>query len=111
MALSDEIADDFLDFEGEPVPVTVEQIRPTGTVEATVRNATNGPLSRQQLAAMGGGLVGKLRNWSLNAVDVGSAGIEVGDKLRPASGDVWKVVQSELKTLGTRWACVCQNQE
>ncbi len=111
MSLSTDIANDYLIFDGQTTDVTLHQVRSDGQFTATVSNATESPLTRRQVASMQGGLTGKERNWSLNTTQVGSRGVEVGDKIVTADDDWWNVVQASLATLETRWSCICQLQE
>ncbi len=104
-----DIAADALAFDGG-ASVTLNQKR-AGTVTAvTVRNATSGPLSSGQREALGAvGVVGTERQWSLNAADVGPAGVQPGDAIDDGASR-WTVLSADLATLGTRWRCVTRRQ-
>jgi hypothetical protein len=108
MQPSDLLADPLL-FDGGQ-PVTLLQKR-AGTVSAVVvRNAISGPLSTRQLSAPGSlGLVGTERNWSLNAADVGPAGVRTGDCLDDGACR-WTIVAVSLASFGSRWRCVARLQ-
>ena len=104
-----DIATDSLAFDGG-WPVTLNQKR-AGTVNlVSVRNATNGPLTNRQIQALGDlGLTGTERNWSLDAADVGPAGVQPGDVIDDGA-NLWSVVSADLATLGNRWRCVSRKQ-
>jgi len=107
--LSSDISADSLAFDSGG-SVTLLQKR-SGTVNTvTVRNATNGPLVNRQIEALGGvGLVGTERNWSLNAADVGAAGVQPGDIIDDGTTR-WSVLSAGQATLGNRWRCVARAQ-
>lgn len=111
MTLAADIANDYLIFDGNTSDITLHQIRPDGRYTVSVSNVVDSPLTRRQMAAMQGGLTGKERHFSLNASQVGSQGVEVGDKIEVSSGNVWIVIQSGLATLDSRWTCICHQQE
>ena len=108
--LTSDLAPDPLLFDGGQT-VTLLQKR-AGTVNTvTVQNATFGPLSTRQVAALGAlGLVGTERQWSLNAVDVGPAGVQPGDSLDDGVNR-WTILTVSLATLGSRWRCVARMQQ
>ncbi len=106
---STDIAADALAFDGG-ISVTLNQKRAGTVTPVTVRNATSGPLTSRQLEALGSvGVVGSERQWSLNAADVGSAGVQPGDAIDDGTSR-WTVLTAELATLGTRWRCVTRRQ-
>ncbi len=92
--------------------VTVTQKRGSTTTTATVHNATNAPLSRRQLMALGGiALGGNEKSWSLNATEVGTPGIAIGDTITDSSGSIWNILSVEFLTLGTRWKAVARRRQ
>lgn len=96
------IAADYTIFDfGETV--SLRQIRPEGVTTVSVSNAINGPLTRSQ--ASGGILAieGDDRSWSLNATQIGSAGVRVDDTFTDASGNRWRVVSCDLRSGDSRW--------
>ena len=106
---STDIAADSLIFDGG-ISVTLNQKRAGTVTPLAVRNATSGPLTSRQLEALGGvGVVGAGRQWSLNAADVGSAGVQPGDSIADGTSR-WTVLSAELATLGTRWSCITRKQ-
>lgn len=107
--LSSDIATDSLAFDGG-LTVTLNQKR-GGTVTAvTVRVATAGPLNREQRLALGSvGIAGGERYWSMNAADVGNAGVQPGDVIDDGTNR-WTVVAASLATLNTRWRCATRQQ-
>src|SRR6478752_1707197 len=94
-----EITPDSLTFDGG-LPVTLNQKR-SGTVNLiSIRNATNGPLTNRQVQALGSvNLTGTERNWSLDAADVGPAGVQPGDVIDDGTSR-WTVATADLATLG-----------
>jgi hypothetical protein len=109
MTFSTDIAADSLVFDGGN-SVTLLQKR-AGTVNpVAVRNATSGPLTNRQLDSPGApGLIGSERNWSLNAADVGPAGVQPGDVIDDGASR-WTVLAADQATLGNRWRCVTRLQ-
>jgi hypothetical protein len=106
---STDIAPDALAFDGG-ASVTLIQKRAGTVTPVTVRSATSGPLTSRQREALGAvGVAGTERQWSLNAADVGSAGVQPGDAIDDGTSR-WTVVSAELATLGTRWRCVTRKQ-
>ena len=107
--LQTDISADSLAFDGG-LAVTLNQKR-AGTVNpVSVRNATSGPLTNRQIQALGGlSLAGAERNWSLDAADVGQAGVQPGDVIDDGT-DRWTVQSADLATLGNRWRCVSRKQ-
>ena len=107
--LQTDISADSLAFDGG-LAVTLNQKR-AGTVNSvSVRNATSGPLTNRQIQALGGlGLAGAERNWSLDAADVGPAGVQPGDVIDDGT-DRWTVQSADLASLGNRWRCVSRKQ-
>ncbi len=105
-----DISTDSLAFDGGS-PVTLNQKR-AGTVNlVSVRNATNGPLTNRQIQALGGlNLTGTERNWSLDAADVGPAGVQPGDVIDDGANR-WTVASADLATLGNRWRCVSTRKQ
>ena len=104
-----DIAADALDFDGG-VTVTLNQKRAGAVTPVTVNSAISGPLScRQRESLSGFGLVGTERNWSLNAGDVGSAGVQPGDFIDDGTKR-WTILSADLATLGNRWRCVTRQQ-
>jgi hypothetical protein len=109
MPFSTDIATDSLAFDGGTI-VTLVQKRAGMGNPASVRNATSGPLTNRQLETLGAvGLVGSERNWSLNAADVGPAGVQPGDVIDDGANR-WSVLTADLATLGNRWRCVTRLQ-
>ena len=107
--LATDIAADSLSFDGG-LTVTLNQKRAGVVTPVTVRNATASPVGRRQSESLGGvGLVGGERNWSLNAVDVGAAGVQPGDMIDDGTNH-WTVLSADLATLGNRWRCVTRQQ-
>jgi hypothetical protein len=107
--LPTDIAIDSLAFDGG-LSVTLNQKR-AGTINlVSVRNATSGPLTNRQIRGLGElNLTGTERNWSLDAADVGPAGIQPGDVIDDGA-DRWTVASADLATLGNRWRCVTRKQ-
>jgi hypothetical protein len=106
---STDIATDSLTFDGG---LTVSLIQKRGGTQTTVtiRVATAGPLNREQRLALGSvGLAGGERYWSLNAADVGSAGVQPGDVIDDGTTR-WTVIAASLATLNTRWRCATRQQ-
>jgi hypothetical protein len=107
--LSPDLTSDPLLFDGGQ-QVTLSQKRAGTMSTALVRNATSGPLTNQQIASLGGlNLLGTERRWSLNAPDVGPAGILPGDALDDGANR-WTVLTATLATLNTRWRCIARLQ-
>ena len=104
-----DISADSLAFDGG-LAVTLVQKR-SGTINlVSVRNATSGPLTHRQIQALGGlNLAGTERNWSLDAADVGPAGVQPGDVIDDGSNR-WTIASADLATLGNRWRCVTRMQ-
>ncbi|MGE5192812.1 MAG: hypothetical protein ACM3U2_09935 [Deltaproteobacteria bacterium] len=106
---STDIAGDSLVFDGG-IAVTLNQKRAGVVTPVTVRSAASGPLTSRQREALGAaGIVGTERQWSLNAADVGSAGVQPGDSIDDGTSR-WTVLSAELATLGARWRCVTRKQ-
>jgi hypothetical protein len=104
-----DIAADSLGFDGG-IAVTLHQKRVGSITPVAVRNATSGPPGNRPIESLGGlGLVGTERNWSLNAADVGSAGVQPGDFIDDGTNR-WTIVSADLATLGNRWCCVTRQQ-
>jgi hypothetical protein len=104
-----DIAADALAFDGG-ASVTLNQKRAGTVTPVTVRNATSGPLTSRPRDALGAvGVVGTERQWSLNAADVGPAGVQPGDAIDDGTTR-WTVLSADLATLGTRWRCVTRKQ-
>ncbi len=111
MGFAEDIASDYQIIDGGET-VTVTQKRASVTTTATVHNATNAPLSRRQLQALGGvALGGNEKSWSLNATEVGAPGSAIGDTIADANSAVWRVLSVEELTLGTRWKAVTRKQQ
>jgi hypothetical protein len=107
--LSTDIAGDSLLFDGG-ITITLNQKRAGTVTPVTVRNATSGPLTIEQRQSLGNvGLVGTERDWSLNASDVGAAGVQPGDFLDDGTAR-WTILSANLATLGARWRCVTRRQ-
>ena len=107
--LTTDIANDSLLFDGG-LTVTLNQKRAGTVTPVTVRNATSGPVSVKQREALGNvGVVGTERDWSLNAADVGAAGVQPGDVIDDGTAR-WTVLSADLATLGARWRCVTRRQ-
>ncbi|MBS0265645.1 MAG: hypothetical protein JSS02_27180 [Planctomycetes bacterium] len=106
---SSELAADVLTFDGGRT-VTLLQKR-AGLIETvTVRGALSSPQStRQGTSATSLGLVGTTTRWSLNALDVGLAGVSPGDVIDDGTGR-WTVLAAVLTGLGSRWRCLTQAQ-
>ena len=110
MTFSTDIAADSLAFDGGTI-VTLLQKRAGMVNPVSVHNATNGPLTSRQLETGGAvGVVGSERNWSLNAADVGPAGVQPGDVIDDGASNHWSVLAADLATLGNRWRCVTRLQ-
>ena len=112
MAFEDSIAGDYVIFDGGQT-VTLRTVRPDGATSVTIANATNGPLTRKQEAALAGtvSLNGDERSWSLNATQVGSNGVREGDKIIEANSATWTVIATNQLTLDVRWSCVSRKEE
>ncbi|HEY3966806.1 MAG TPA: hypothetical protein VGM05_19745 [Planctomycetaceae bacterium] len=107
--LPTDLIPDSLVFDGGQ-PVTLLQKRAGTSCALPIQNATSGPLTYNQVEALGPlGLVGSERNWSLNATDVGPAGVLPGDFLDDGSNR-WTILTASLATLGARWRCVARMQ-
>jgi hypothetical protein len=105
--LSSDISADSLAFDSGG-SVTLLQKRSGAVNTITVRNATNGPLANRPIEALGGvGLVGTERNWSLNAADVGPAGVQPGDTIDDGTTR-WTVLSAVQATLASRWRCMAR---
>lgn len=109
MAFADNIAGDYAYFDGGE-SVELRQIRADGATSVTVANAVNNPMSRAGLTLAGVDIVGDERQWSLNATQIGSLGVQVSDTFTDAAGDVWRVISASLRTLDTRWLVVARKQ-
>jgi hypothetical protein len=106
---SPNLTPDPLIFDGGQL-VTLFQKRAGTVITVTVRNATSGPLTNQQMASLGGlNLLGTERRWSLNADDVGPSGILPGDSLDDGANR-WTILIATLATLSTRWRCIARLQ-
>lgn len=104
-----DLVTDPLAFDGGQ-PVTLLQKRAGGVSALAVRNATSGPVTNRERQALGAvGLVGTERQWSLNAADVGPAGVVPGDCLDDGTS-LWTILTADLATLGSRWRCVARRQ-
>lgn len=108
MPFATDIASDSLTFDGG-LPISLLQKRAGMVNCVTVRNAMQGPLTNRQIEALGAGLVGAERCWSLAAVDVGPSGVEPGDVIDDGANR-WTVLSADLATLRNRWRCVTRRQ-
>jgi hypothetical protein len=109
MPFASDIAADSLAFDGG-IAVMLLQKRAGMVNSVSVKNATNGPLTTRQIESSGAlGLVGSERNWSLNAADVGPAGVQPGDVIDDGA-QRWSIVAADLATLSNRWRCVARLQ-
>src|SRR5579862_2479820 len=107
--LPTDITNDSLAFDGGAA-VTLLQKRAGTLNSVAVRNATSGPLANRQIEALGGvSLSGGERNWSLNAADVGPAGIQPGDVIDDGTNRR-TILSADLATLANRWRCVARMQ-
>ena len=107
MAFEDDIATDFLGFDGT-IPVTLIQNRGGQKQSLPIRAANQSPLTYSQIQALSGvSLNGKERNWNINATDVGAGGVSPGDQIDDGT-NLWSVLLVTLKTLGVRWVCTCR---
>ena len=100
---------DFALFDGGQTVSLLQ--RRAGTADSvTVRNATTGPLVARQFAALGElEITGAERSWSLNAADVGPAGVQPGDLIDDGVSR-WLILQASQATLGARWRCITRQQ-
>jgi hypothetical protein len=105
MLTSDLQADGFL-FDGGQT-VTLLRRRPEGESTVTIRNATSGPVTTRLSEELG--LTVAERSWSLNALDVGSAGVQPGDVVDDGV-QRWTMLRVALETMGTRWHCATRRQ-
>jgi hypothetical protein len=104
-----DISGDYVIFDnGEAV--TLRQIRPEGASSVRVANAVAGVVNRARLAAAGIEITGDEKGFSLNALQVGSLGVEVDDIIIDSAGERWRVLSTSLATLDTRWSVVCRRQ-
>ena len=107
--MSLDISGDYTIFDnGETI--TLRQIRPDGATSVTVSNAVAGVVNRQRLAAAGIEITGDEKAFSLNASQCGSRGVEVDDIITDSANIRWRVLQTSLATLDTRWTVVCRRQ-
>jgi hypothetical protein len=109
MAFQDDIAGDAQYFDGGKA-VTLRQIRPDGITTASITNATDSPLSKQRATFSGIEITGEERQFSLAASEVGTAGVNPQDIITDDDGETWRVLSADLRTLDTRWMCVCRKQ-
>lgn len=105
--LSTLIGDDYLLFDGEQT-LTLSQ---SGIGSLPVAGCTSSPLTRKQIEMLGGtvGLQSTYRNFSLPVANLGAKAPRDGDTLAEAAPSqiVWKIQSAELRTLSTRWFCMC----
>lgn len=104
-----DISGDYTIFDGGET-VTVRQIRPDGATSVTVDNAVPGLVSNTRLGASGIDIQGDEKAYSLNATQCGPRGINIDDIVVDSAGVSWRVVQSTLATIDTRWRVVCRRQ-
>lgn len=110
MAFADDIASDGLIWDGGAT-VTLIQKRGGGATKLTIRNATNSPLSYSQTMALGGvAMPHGGKSWSLNATDVGSNGVLIGDLIDDGT-NTWFVLAVDHRTLSNRWKTATRLQE
>lgn len=108
MPFATDMASDSLTFDGG-LTIDLLQKRAGTVCRISVRNALQGPLTNRQIEALGTGLVGAERSWSLDATDVGPPGVQPGDVIYDGANR-WTVLSADLATLRNRWRCVTRRQ-
>ena len=88
-----DISGDYVIFDNSET-ITLRQIRPDGATSVTIENAVAGVVNRQRLAAAG----------------IEITGVEVDDIITDSANIRWRVLQTSLATLDTRWTVACRRQ-
>ena len=104
-----DISGDYAHFDGGET-VELRQIRADGNTSVTISNAINSPLRKSAQNFSGVDITGDERNWSINATQAGSVGVEPQDIIIDASGYRWRVLSADLRSMDTRWLCLCRKQ-
>lgn len=109
MALADDIADDYLGMDGVE-EITFTPQTPVATAINSVK-AIRGPLGRPQ--AVFGQQVGISPSDVVFNLWVSTMGdtppdVNPGDLITDADNIAYTVISCQLKTLRTRWQCVCR---
>ena len=103
------IASDYTIWDGGET-VELRQIRADGNTSVTVSNAINSPLQKVRATFSGVELTGEERVWSLNATQIGSVGVALQDLIIDSSDNRWRVISADLRSMDTRWFCLCRKQ-
>lgn len=104
-----DISGDYTIWDGGET-VTLRQIRPDGTTSVTIANAVNSPLAKSRATFSGVEITGEERVWSINASQTGAVGVALQDLIVDASENRWRVLATDLRTMDTRWYCLCRKQ-
>ena len=102
--LSTAIADDCAMFDGVQ---TVTLTQPGQTADS-VASVVTSPITRKQLDMLGGsiGVQDQTQAFSLPVENL-SLTPHQGDTITDATSVVWRILSAELRTLDTRWLCLC----
>ncbi len=113
MGLADMIADDLVNVVDDTVEVTVRLFRNGETDVITVPNSQREPIGRGMTNYAGYMLMGdeSIFHVAHSQLNPNTEGREIRVQDEIVHGNVTYIVQSvSLRTLGTRWACVCRNK-
>jgi hypothetical protein len=99
-----DVTSDFAVFDGVQT-----LILSSGNSTGTINGCSSSPLSRSQVEMLGGslGLESQYRNFSLPVANCSGLTPHDGDTLTDENEVVWRVLKAELRTLGSRWLCMC----
>lgn len=103
MTLAADIANDWQQFDG----VETVTVAANGTAIDDAKGLQSAT-DRMDIAMLGSiGLEADTTVWTVWTATLGGATIRNGDKITDGDGNGWIVRQVSLKTLGTRFRCVC----
>lgn len=110
------IANDYKIFDNlQTLTLSQKSIGRTTTASHAIDGCTSSKLTRNQCELLGNsiGLEDQYRNFSLPVVNCNSLIPRDADELSEASPSttVWIIKSAELRTLNTRWFCLCYRKK
>lgn len=112
MAFADDIADDYLMFDGLEAVTLKSSFRSGAPVSVSVASALRRYLTKEDRRNTGGVYRGDDLKWLIPQTLLADAGYapKPGDRVVDSAGDEWTVLNAEKRTLGTMWWLVCRNR-
>ncbi len=105
MSISLDITTDLITVADGLEPLTLR--RAASNVETQIANALRRPISKNESASSGGGVLLSDVRFHLPAAELPTAPA-ANDKLIDATDQTWNILHVKSATCATRWECLCR---